>query len=431
MADWLVEAADSGPNASIAALVTAAALEANAKNQYEFVELLGLFYDRENGYFYKEGCSNFFHASTGYCYRFNPVTNQNEWTYNPNWAFDVGCVLDPTVYELLLDLSEYLDATIKKAHRDPVSFEDVDLLEDEDDDLLANFYGLDKSERHLIETEASVTPCIRIMPEQSESLSARSLLIVTITGATIGSDSGCDVCISDEGVAKEHCRIDFDDEQSCYALTPMAKPCYLNGIALEQDNKVELAHGDQLRIGTCSLRLHIHRGFNTCAECEPGLIDLPSESTTSLYNHKRGSCESRRRKELKLLKKQFGLNDFCRERLSSGNYIDRARIRRKIVGSDNPYEAVAGEREVSSVEEPIPEKSIGFKMLTNLGWKAGTGLGKRQEGIKEPINPKPNRSTSGLGSDVGAPCQTLTKEQQQKRMRWDKARERYMRTDCT
>ncbi|CDW54580.1 G-patch and FHA domain containing protein [Trichuris trichiura] len=430
MADWLVEAADSGNSASIAALVTAAALEANAKNQFEFVELLGLFYDRENGYFYKENCSNFFHASTGYCYRFNPMTNQNEWTYNPNWGCDVGCAVDPAVYELLLDLCEYLDATVNKTLREPVNCEDLDLLEDEDDDLLANFYGLDKSERQLIQTETSVTPCIRIMPEQSDSLSLRSLLIVTITGATLGSDSSCGVCISDEGVSKEHCRIDYDDEQSCYMLVPMANPSYLNGIALEEGEKVELAHGDKLRIGACSLRLHIHRGFNTCAECEPGLIDLPPEST-SLYSHKRGSCESRRRKELKLLKKQFGVNDFCCEKLSPGNYIDRAKIRRKVVGSDNPYEAVTEEMEVSSIEKPIPEKSKGFKMLTNLGWKTGAGLGKRQEGIKEPIKLRPNRSTSGLGSDVAAPCQTLTKEERQKRMRWDKARERYMRADRT
>uniref|UniRef100_A0A5S6QVY6 G-patch domain-containing protein n=1 Tax=Trichuris muris TaxID=70415 RepID=A0A5S6QVY6_TRIMR len=425
MADWALETADGTPGASVAALVTAAALEANARNEFAFVEQLGLFYNREDGYFYKEGRPDFFHASSGYCYRFNPTTNQNEWAYNPNWGSDVGCGIDPAVYELLLDITDHLDIVTKNVHRDPVDCEDVDVPEDERDDLLARFYGVDKDDLQLIETEAAVIPCIRIMPEQSESLSLRSLLIVTVTGATIGSDSSCGLCISDEGVSKEHCRVDYDDEQSCYTLVPMAKPCCLNGIALEVNQKVELSHRDQLRIGNCSLRLHIHRGFNTCAECEPGLIDLPPETT---YSHVRGSRESRRRKELKLLKKQCGINDFSLEKLPSGNYIDRAKIRRKVVGSDNPYEATIGEQESRPAEEPISKENKGFKMLSNLGWKIGTGLGKRQEGIQEPINPKANRSTSGLGSEPVALSHT-TAQERLKRMRWDKARQRFLEAD--
>ena len=39
----------------------------------------------------------------------------------------------------------------------------------------------------------------------------------------------------------------------------------------------------------------------------------------------------------------------------------------------------------SSVSKPISESNIGSKMLKAMGWKEGDSLGKRADGILEPI----------------------------------------------
>jgi len=37
-------------------------------------------------------------------------------------------------------------------------------------------------------------------------------------------------------------------------------------------------------------------------------------------------------------------------------------------------------------EHKLTEENVGFKMLKKAGWKEGTGLGSKEEGIVAPIN---------------------------------------------
>lgn len=42
--------------------------------------------------------------------------------------------------------------------------------------------------------------------------------------------------------------------------------------------------------------------------------------------------------------------------------------------------------EKASVNQSIPEKNRGFKMLQSMGWSKGQGLGREQGGIVDPLS---------------------------------------------
>lgn len=94
------------------------------------------------------------------------------------------------------------------------------------------------------------------------------------------------------------------------------------------------------------------------------------------------------------------------------DYHDRAKIRRKLVGSVGPGERkvvpghtgiysgcqatpVAGAStgsvglktgiKVASVNVPISSENKGFKLLKSMGWKEGEGLGKEKQGMANPV----------------------------------------------
>lgn len=51
------------------------------------------------------------------------------------------------------------------------------------------------------------------------------------------------------------------------------------------------------------------------------------------------------------------------------------------------------------LSKPLTEDNKGYKMLQKMGFKNGTGLGKSQSGIKEPIPINLKRGTSGVGRE--------------------------------
>lgn len=65
-------------------------------------------------------------------------------------------------------------------------------------------------------------------------------------------------------------------------------------------------------------------------------------------------------------------------------HIDKAKLRRDKLGVDTTHIDTVSER--ASVEEFIPENNIGFKLLKNMGWQQGKGLGKLEDGIIEPVS---------------------------------------------
>lgn len=55
--------------------------------------------------------------------------------------------------------------------------------------------------------------------------------------------------------------------------------------------------------------------------------------------------------------------------------------------------------DMASMDQPIPGSNIGFRMLQKLGWKAGSGLGRRQQGIIDPIRFDVKEEVLGVGAE--------------------------------
>jgi RNA-binding protein 5/10 len=97
------------------------------------------------------------------------------------------------------------------------------------------------------------------------------------------------------------------------------------------------------------------------------------------------------------------------------NYRDRARERRQKYGEVDPVPvnrskerfqremekqaSIAQTYQASNVaSQPISEGNIGNKLLQKMGWKAGSGLGKTNQGRTEIIEAEQRNSNAGLGS---------------------------------
>jgi RNA-binding protein 5/10 len=87
-------------------------------------------------------------------------------------------------------------------------------------------------------------------------------------------------------------------------------------------------------------------------------------------------------------------------------YNNRAAQRRKIYGQPRRPVPPATSGSSNSVEETfeqptkygIGEDNIGNRLLQNMGWKAGEGLGKNKNGIVDPIQPEIYTAGVGLGA---------------------------------
>lgn len=100
---------------------------------------------------------------------------------------------------------------------------------------------------------------------------------------------------------------------------------------------------------------------------------------------------------------------------SAQSYRDRAKERRQKYGEADPVPVNRSkERFVREMEkqasitqtyqastiasQPISEGNIGNKLLQKMGWKAGSGLGKSNQGRTDIIEAEQRNSTAGLGS---------------------------------
>lgn len=97
------------------------------------------------------------------------------------------------------------------------------------------------------------------------------------------------------------------------------------------------------------------------------------------------------------------------------NYRDRAKERRLKYGEVDPVPVNRSkerfQREIekqasiaqtyqasNAASQPISEGNIGNKLLQKMGWKAGSGLGKSNQGRTEIISTEQRVSNAGLGS---------------------------------
>lgn len=78
-------------------------------------------------------------------------------------------------------------------------------------------------------------------------------------------------------------------------------------------------------------------------------------------------------------------------------YIKKFKRDNMISDDENKYRNRAEERREFYGQNSKPITNIGLKMLQNMGWKDGEGLGKDGKGIKDPIQAKDYSNGAGLG----------------------------------
>ncbi|KAK6109232.1 G-patch domain family protein [Brugia pahangi] len=76
----------------------------------------------------------------------------------------------------------------------------------------------------------------------------------------------------------------------------------------------------------------------------------------------------------------------------------------------------------------LNESNRGFNMLQRMGWKQGTGLGRKEDGITEPVisEVRPNRAGLGLKNEIKF---ELSKKQDKKQHLLEITRQRFQKAE--
>lgn len=138
------------------------------------------------------------------------------------------------------------------------------------------------------------------------------------SGGSLGREGKHDVIIPDINCSKYHMKFVYDKDNSSYMCTDLGSRngTLLNGKrmsnAKQESEPMKLVHGTVLQIGQTKLLCHIHDGHSTCGQCEPGLL-VDSSSTTygesDTTKNKTGNVSEDHKRQLKNLKKRYGLQD--------------------------------------------------------------------------------------------------------------------------
>ncbi|KAG1677521.1 Angiogenic factor with G patch and FHA domains 1 [Nymphon striatum] len=320
------------------------------------------------------------------------------------------------------------------------SLEEGEIITDDenDDEILNDHHDMECDDSHSVdftdddqEAAAAWPPCLRIMVTKSfQPNLIGSLFIVTHPGGTIGSKEDCDICLSN--AQPLHVEIKFNEDLQTYL---MSNACKVSATTMsnqnvtfvgdtedteETDQWSQIKHGNVIEIFSeanpdevTQLVIHIHSGNDTCDECEPGVVkaaiqksqletqqadiqlwkyDLACENNVAFLNVAslllvlKGSCQTFIAifcyYFVVFINDSYVINKNATD-ITRRGYVDKAEVRRKNVGSDNPYEKDATP---SSTDIAISSNNKGFKMLQNMGWEKGQGLGKSQSGRQNPVS---------------------------------------------
>ena len=288
------------------------------------------------------------------------------------------------------------------------------------------------------ETESEMVSCIRAIVTAADAVKVGTLYLVTCNGTTIGRDKKYTFYVPDKDVSKVHAVIKYEEKEGKYFIKDdrSVNGTFLNDRRLSE-SKTEskwfpIKHKDFLKIGSTVFVLHVHRGQETCYDCEPGQVQalltaVDSENLQARYGSL--SKEEIRKKQLRGLKEKYMVSgDGLKQALKpiiSGKYKDRANKRRKNIGSEPIKDNLQPQmKEKSSIVKSISTENKGHQMMQKMGWKVGEGLGKESSGIREPINVLVREKNKGLGSGS---LHSIEDSPNQKNVnqKWKKAKERY------
>ncbi|KAF5400302.1 G patch and FHA domains-containing Angiogenic factor [Paragonimus heterotremus] len=292
-------------------------------------------------------------------------------------------------------------------------------------------------------------PGVRLVVLTSEYTSPGTVFILTSDESSKGW--GCigrnpTFCPSvnfpdDPAVGTIHCEVIYKSTEEQYVLLDResSSGTYVNGEALQKQTPFLLSHGDVVRIGSSRLLVHIHRGLEVCAQCDPEVIKLTTDlanaehsavldascprSTQTLeeenaYKLSTGlsSREAERRATLDMLKEKYGVKHCALKFLSSDpkTYNDRAAQRRAIQANlkatgyvdaapppfvERPVKNTERLLQASTVSVSLGMENRGAQLMSKMGWSLGQGLGRNASGMVEPVSVStPLNSRAGFGS---------------------------------
>ncbi|CAD5219566.1 unnamed protein product [Bursaphelenchus okinawaensis] len=376
---------------------------------------VGMYYSYESGYYFDLKTNLYYHPSTQCYYQYDHDTGQYKVysTRNTKWEskkyhkrakkllgelYTEGLEQDYiTVAEVLFGLVDEVgvwDGTIrtfasKNMLRDE---EDMDHEDCEGEMASSSCSSDDELERRRAEEEMyNQLSCIRLMNFRTNELS-----IVTIDGAVLGSSPKCEIIVKDDS----------------------------------PKDSVELSHKDKILINDHEFVAHIHKGLNTCPDCEPGRLIVNEKrvyTRTSKANHS---------KEMRKLRAQFGVNG---TEFSHHEVNDRAKQRRLVEGSEPPVKARSFDMYANCKAAPVKgnvtlsqpvvsDNSKGLKLLKAMGWKEGSGLGRSNQGIVNPIQNVVKNDRAGLGSPSSSSKRAVPPRQKLKMEILEKTKQRYDQT---
>ncbi|GLH03632.1 Uncharacterized protein GBIM_09505 [Gryllus bimaculatus] len=358
---------------SVAEQVKEAAESALKQTGFVYEESSGMYYDYNTGYYYNAELGLYYDGNNGVYYYYDERNN----------SFQFHSQIEQKSVEVEVEVAP--KRKLKKVKSKSDHREDVDSLTERLSQLSVQVYAT-----KALEQAMAWPPCMRIIVKEANTshLKVGTLFIVPYTGGTVGREGDHVFCLPDINVSKSHIKLLFDETEGKYFVEDLGSRngTILNGQRLEEgvDGKQEVVHGSVLQMGNIKLLCHIHVGRDaTCGHCEPGLIQQTSSPTIETDNLQTSSSKGEQhRKELKRLRKKFGLQSSDNDSTPVvAGYEDRAQLRRKTVGSQNPYEKT----ETASIEEPIPSQNKGFQLLERMGWSQGQSLGKDGDGCTEPV----------------------------------------------
>ncbi|XP_041464675.1 angiogenic factor with G patch and FHA domains 1-like isoform X3 [Lytechinus variegatus] len=443
------QASSSTGSQSIAESLRATAEYALARTNVVLDEYSGMYYDYNSGYYYDPNNHLHYDPARGIYYFYDEQTQ----SYQFHSKIDLpGVTVGGTGSSRGQPDRRRQERDRQKGDRSRRRRNHQGQSRDEEGQLIAGMTSLSLNEQgytitgkqtyyysspQKTATKVDYPPCIRMIVVRSESMKLGSLSIVTCTGGTIGREGSNHILLVPElGVSKTHAQMSYDTERRGYTITDLGSQngTVLNGVPLTRKSRVKsdpqpLSHKDYLTFGTTTLRIHIHRGDETCDECEPGQVQATFRHQKAMEVTpvlSQADKEQQRRKELRKIKKKYLLvgADYSQREPSRGHpgYKDRAEERRVTVGSDNPY---LPNDIPASVDRAISDSNMGHKMLKKMGWKEGQSLGKNESGIKEPIQVFLHGKKSGLGAGNQKSMDSLGLIGKRKSDNWERARDRY------
>ena len=241
---------------------------------------------------------------------------------------------------------------------------------------------------------------------KTSKMKSGTLFIITCKGGSIGREGDHHEVLLDQeiGCSKDHATVIFLLDKFYLIDRGSKNGTFLNGQCLHKNKATEIGHGSKIRIGNTILKCHVHPGRETCLECEPGVIANNTElhDKSHVQHLSKSKKEKLRKKEMKRIQNKYGVHrQVTQEEMGlSKSYKNRAEDRRTEKGSDNPFEATQS----SNLETAIDKSNKGFKMLAQMGWKEGEGLGTASnQGIIDPIKIESRKERAGLGCDSSTP----------------------------